>query len=291
MTSQVTVGLDGTPESTAAARWAARDAELRGARLDLVHVEEWLEHPPLPVTTTETQRAWAENLLRDTADELRREHPDLDVSTRRVGGLPSVALAHAAEDSDLLAIGSRGLGIVAGFIVGSVASATIAETERPVVLVRSADGTGHPPDGDRDSGPVVAGLDIRQPCDELLAFAFEEAAHRDALLIVVHGWTPPTILSYAPALDPDVLDEIVHGRATTLDAMLSPWRDKFPGLRVEPRAPIGQAAVQILHAASDAALVIVGRRIRRSAFGGHIGPITHAVMHHAISPVAVVAHD
>ncbi|MFF5488644.1 universal stress protein [Streptomyces virginiae] len=91
MKNQVTVGLDGTPESTAAAHWAAGEAELRHARLDLVHAEEWLEHPPLSVTTTEAQRAWAENLLRDTADELRHEHPDLEVSTRRVGGLPSLA--------------------------------------------------------------------------------------------------------------------------------------------------------------------------------------------------------
>ncbi|WP_406511170.1 universal stress protein [Streptomyces sp. NBC_00161] len=93
------------------------------------------------------------------------------------------------RNSDLLAIGSRGLGVVAGFIVGSVASETIAETERPVVLVRSADGTGKPPDGGRASGPIVAGLDIRQPCDNLLVFALEEAAHRDTTLIVVHGWT------------------------------------------------------------------------------------------------------
>ncbi|MFF5782973.1 universal stress protein [Streptomyces virginiae] len=291
MKNQVTVGLDGTPESTAAAHWAGGEAELRHARLDLVHAEEWLEHPPLPVTTTEAQRAWAENLLRDTADELRHEHPDLGVSTRRVGGLPSLALARAAKDSDLLAIGSRGLGVVAGFIVGSVASETIAETERPVVLVRSADGTGKPPDGGRASGPVVAGLDIRQPCDNLLAFAFEEAAHRDTTLIVVHGWTPPPILSYSPALNPGIQSEMAHAITTTLDEMLSPWRDRFTDVHVEPRAPIGQAAAQILHAATDAALVVVGRRIRRSDFGGHIGPIAHALMHHSISPVAVVAHD
>ncbi|QES47060.1 hypothetical protein DEJ50_03545 [Streptomyces venezuelae] len=36
---------------------------------------------------------------------------------------------------------------------------------------------------------------------------------------------------------------------------------------------------------------VVGRRVRRSALGAHIGPLTHAVMHHATSPVAVVAHD
>ncbi|MCX5126923.1 universal stress protein [Streptomyces sp. NBC_00347] len=291
MMSQVTVGLDGSPASTAAARWAADEAELRGASLDLVHAEEWLENPPLPVSTTEERRRWAEGVLRDTADELRREHPSLEISTRRVGGLPSLALASAAKNSDMLVLGSRGLGSIAGFLLGSNSSATIAETERPVVLVRSADPSGTPAVSDRAGGPVVAGVDIHQPCDRLLAFAFEEASHRDCPVIVVHGWSPPPILSYAPLLDPGVQSEMAHGIAQAMDEILNPWRGKFPSVRVEPRVTIGQAAIQILDAATGAALVIVGRRIRHSAYGTHIGPIAHAVMHHAASPVAVVAHE
>ncbi|WP_412078696.1 universal stress protein [Streptomyces xanthophaeus] len=291
MTSQVTVGLDGSPESASAARWAAHEAELRGASLDLVHAEEWLENPPLPVSTTEERRRWAEGILRDTADELRREHPSLEISTRKVGGLPSLALAAAAKNSDMLVLGSRGLGTIAGFLVGSTGSGTIAETERPVVLVRSADRLVNPPNGVPEQGPVVAGLDIHQASDRLLAFAFEEASHRDATLVVVHGWFPPPPLSYAPALDAGVLAEVAHGLATEMDEILGPWRDTFPSVTVEPRVTIGQAAIQILDAATGAALVVVGRRIRRSAYGTHIGPIAHAVMHHAISPVAVVAHS
>ncbi|MFB7462313.1 universal stress protein [Streptomyces sp. NPDC056224] len=290
MTSQVTVGLDGSPESTAAARWAAYEAVLRGASLDLVHAEEWLENPPLPVATTEERRHWAEGVLRGTADELRREHPSLEISTRRVGGLPSLALASAAKDSDMLVLGSRGLGSIAGFVVGSTGSATIAETERPVVLVRSADGSGNPAGGVPERGHVVAGLDIHQPGDRILAFAFEEAARRDGTLVVVHGWSPPPVLSYAPALDAGVLMEIGHGIGTELEGILGPWRAEFPSVPVEPRVTIGQAAIQILDAATGAALVVVGRRIRRSSFGTHIGPVAHAVMHHATSPVAVVAH-
>ncbi|MFC5786710.1 universal stress protein [Streptomyces aureus] len=52
----------------------------------------------------------------------------------------------------------------------------------------------------------------------------------------------------------------------------------------------GQATVQILDAAKEASLVSVGRR-RRASLGTRIGPITSAVMHHASSPVAIVAHD
>lgn len=191
----------------------------------------------------------------------------------------------------MLVIGSRGLGSIAGFIVGSVGSATIAATEHPVVLVRSSGNAVTPADGLRTHGAVVAGVDTRQLCDKLLAFAFEEAAHHRAALHVLHGWTPPPILSYAPALDPVVLQETAHGITATLQEMLRPWRDKFPSVEVEVRAPIGHAAIQLVEAASDASLVVVGRRIRSSTLGSHIGPITHAVLHHSTAPVAVVAHD
>ncbi|MYV80102.1 universal stress protein [Streptomyces sp. SID1046] len=291
MANRVTVGLDGSPESTAAARWAAHEAELRGASLDLVHAEEWLENPPLPVTTTEDRRRWAEAVLRDTAEDVRRVHPSLKVDTRRVSGLPSLALTHAAEDSDMLVLGSRALGSVAGFLVGSTGFTTVAEAVRPVVLVRSVDRAGNPPDDARDTGPIVVGVDIHQPCDKLLAFAFEEASHRHCPLVIIHGWSPPPILSYAPALDPGVQQEMANGITATMDEMISPWHEKYPSLQVDCRATIGQPAIQILDAASTAALVVVGRRVRHAAFGTHIGPITHAVMHHAVSPVAVIAHE
>ncbi|WP_327301531.1 universal stress protein [Streptomyces goshikiensis] len=291
MANRVTVGLDGSPESAAAARWAADEAELRGASLDLVHAEEWLENPPLPVTTAEERRQWAEAVLRDTADETRRVHPSLKVDTRRVGGLPSLALAHAAEDSDMLVLGSRALGSVRGFLVGSTGAGTVVEAVRPVVLVRSLDRGDNPPDGALDRGPIVVGVDIHQRNEELLAFAFEEASRLRCPLVIIHGWSLPPVLSYAPDLDPGVQQEMAHGITTALDEMISPWHAKYPSLQVESRATIGQPAIQILDAASTAALVVVGRRIRHSAFGTHIGPITHAVMHHAAAPVAVIAHE
>ncbi|WP_250568914.1 universal stress protein [Streptomyces sp. CJ_13] len=292
MTNQVTAGLDGSGASTAAVHWAAREAELRNTGLELVHATEWLEQPPLLLASTEIRGQWAENLLRETSNELRRLHPLLDITSREVAGPPAEALAAAARSSTMLVIGSRGLGSsIAGFIVGSVGSATIAATEHPVVLVRSSGNAVAPADGLRTHGAVVAGVDTRQLCDKVLAFAFEEAAHRRAALHVLHGWTPPPVLSFAPALDPVALKELAHGITATLQEMLRPWRDKFPSVEVEVRAPIGHAAIQLVEAASDAALVVVGRRIRSSTLGPHIGPITHAVLHHSTAPVAVVAHD
>ncbi|MET3984478.1 universal stress protein [Streptomyces sp. PvR034] len=292
MSNLITVGLDGSRAGSAAADWAAHEAELRGAALELVHAQDWAQYGPFAAPLPEPRPQWAEDLLSLTRDRLLRAHGTLDISTRGTSGLAaSKVLSSSAADADLLVLGSRGLGAVAGFLVGSTASATIAETETPVVLVRSVDGQDPPPGHADDPAPVVLGVDLRSDCDRLLAFACEEAGRRACPLVVVHGWSLPPVFSYAPALDPGVTREMADGLENTLRELLTPWERKYPRLVVDARIVVGQPAVQILDAASDAALVVVGRRIHRPALGARIGPITHAVMHHATSPVAVVAHD
>ncbi|MFD5513121.1 universal stress protein [Streptomyces sp. NPDC127051] len=292
MSNRITVGLDGSGAGSAAADWAADEAELRGAALELVHAEDWAQYGPFAAPLPEPRGQWAEDLLSLTRDRLLREHGTLDITTHGTRGVaaPKVLAASAAE-ADLLVLGSRGLGTVAGFIVGSTSSATIPETDTPVVLVRSVEGEDRPPGHADDAGPVVLGVDLRSNCDRLLAFACEKADRRACPLIVVHGWSLPPVFSYAPALDPGVRKEMADGLKTALRELLGPWEQKYPQLAVDARIVIGQPAIQILDAASGAALVVVGRRIRRPAPGARIGPITHAVMHHATSPVAVVAHD
>ena len=47
----------------------------------------------------------------------------------------------------------------------------------------------------------------------------------------------------------------------------------------------------LVAASREASLVVVGRRVRRNPLGAHIGPVTHAVLHHSTAPVAVVPHE
>ncbi|WP_052713439.1 universal stress protein [Streptomyces katrae] len=292
MSHRITVGLDGTDAGSAAADWAAHEAELRNATLELVHAEDWAQYGPFAVPLPEPRRQWAEDLLSLTRDRLLRTHGTLDISTRGTRGIAAAkVLSSSAEDADLLVLGSRGLGAVAGFIVGSTGSATIRHTDTPVVLVRPFDSEHHPLRPADDAGPVVLGVDLHSNCDRLLAFACEEAARRSCPLAVLHCWSLPPALSYAPGLDPGVAQEMTDRLETTLRRLLSPWERKHPQLAVDTRILIGQPAIQLLDASSDAALLVVGRRIRRPALGARIGPITHAVMHHATSPVAVVAHE
>lgn len=136
MLRHVAAGIDGSPESLAAAHWAARDALRRGAALRLVHAWEWRPRPAPSVPMGVSQREWAEQTLTQASNSVRAAHPGLRIIEEPVSQSPVAALLAAAEQADLLVLGSRGLSGVAGFLVGSVSQRVVARSTSPVVLVR-----------------------------------------------------------------------------------------------------------------------------------------------------------
>ncbi|MFJ1566473.1 universal stress protein [Streptomyces erythrochromogenes] len=291
MNDRIAVGLDGSAESLAAAHWAAREAVLRGVPLRLVHAEEWSSHRDVPVPTGEVRRHWAQALLTETCDELRAGHPELDVDVRSLDGRPAAEIVGVAAGANMIVLGSRGLGTVTGFVLGSVGTAVIRATVRPVVMVRAAEDAVPHPDGRHAARELLVGVDVGQPCDALLAFAFEEAARRACALHVLHSWSLPPLAGYGAAYDPRVHAQLEMSANACLGDVLRPWQDKYPDVDVISRASAGHAATELVERSSEAGLVVVGRRIRRSSIGAHIGPVTHAVLHHAKAPVAVIAHE
>ncbi|MBB4984282.1 universal stress protein [Streptomyces nymphaeiformis] len=283
MTQGIVVGLDGTDQANAAAQWAAEEAELRGTGVDLVHVKETSPDVLLPFAAREPDEPWAEDLLARTAAGLRERHPDLSVTTRLLPSEPVARLVAVAEESDLLVLGSRALGGTTGYLIGSVGMSVAGLVERPVVLVRALDTS--PP-----QGPVVVGVDLRQPVDTVLGFAFEEAARRLARVQVVYAQQLPVYATLGPAMVPDVRLTVAPEIQRSLDDLLEPWRTKFPDVMATGRVTTGSAGQELVHTASDAALVVVGRRTRGSTLGARIGSVAHAVLHHSRSPVALVPH-
>ncbi|GAA4931683.1 universal stress protein [Streptomyces coeruleoprunus] len=321
----VTAGLDGSPESLAAAAWAADEAALRGARLRLVHVREWPVAPEIPAVYSEIQVQRSETLLRDVAARARQLHPDLLVGSEGVvGRAASVLIAETEGEQavDLLVLGSRGLSGLVGFLAGSVGTAVTGSARRPVVLVRALrdeapaggarreEGRGATAEAEAGAGPeaataagaeggteggaeggVVLGVDIFQPCDELLDFAFAEARLRGCALRVVHCWSLPATYGYAAVIDPDIRTEIGRHVSANLSAMLLPWRQRHPEVPVVERAVLGAPGAHLVYAAAGADLLVIGRRRGRVPLAPHLGHVAHAVIHHAAAPVAVVPHE
>ncbi|MFF1511252.1 universal stress protein [Streptomyces sp. NPDC058326] len=283
MTPQVTVGLDGSEESAAAARWAATEAVLREVPLRLMHVDEWPSAPEIPEPYARIQTEHADALLRDAAEEARKEHPGLEVSAERAHGRAAEILTSAANEANLAVLGSRGLGGILGFVVGSVSLAVVGATRRPVALVRAKGERPAP----RHAG-IVVGVDIYHPCETLLGFAFAEAARTGLPLRFLHSWTLPASYGYATLADARVGEELGDRLVGSLDDLLEPWRRRYPGVDVTARAAMGPPAYHLVEASQGADLVIVGRRTRRVPVGTHLGHVAHAVIHHSPAPIAVV---
>ncbi|WP_069814034.1 universal stress protein [Streptomyces sp. TP-A0874] len=294
MLRPITAGVDGTRQSLAAADWGARESLRREVPLRLVHA--WYRQPdqPAPPVAGQGRRRWAQRVLEEAESTVRGRHPRLEVIVDQVAESPATALVQAAAQGELLALGSRGLGGLTGFLTGSVSLATVVRAVRPVVLVRPDGGEAgdHVPDADGDrstrtpSREVVLGLDPRRPQDEPLEFAFTAAACRSAPLRIVHTWTFPATAE-AGTTDREGAERREEEKRF-FSAATRPWRTRFPDVPVTEDLLVGHAGEHLVRSATGAGLVVVGRRTRHPVDGPQMGPVAHAVLHHVACPVAVV---
>ncbi|MFJ9695658.1 universal stress protein [Kitasatospora sp. NPDC101183] len=283
MTRIVAAGVDGSPASTAAAQWAAGEALRRGAALRLLHAWPWLTDGVSTFAEPDDLPAAALQTLEAAVREIRAQHPGLEVSTDAVLDAPVDGLLAAASvgEAELLVLGSRGLGGFAGLMLGSVSMAVAGRSAVPVAVVReSREGGG--------AGEVVVGVDAHSPEEEVLAFAFREAALRGARLRAVHGWDLPPLFGYAGGAVPAAeIAQLEALEAKLLSLALADQREQHPEVEVVEDVRLG-AARGLVEASEGAALVVVGRRRRPIEFGPRLGRVAHAALHHAQAPVVVV---
>ncbi|MDT0377190.1 universal stress protein [Streptomyces sp. DSM 42041] len=288
MSHTVTAGLDGSRESRAALDWAAAEAVRRSATLEIVQVHETGVYPFSQLQDDQVEIDHAERVVQEAADAVGSRHPGLRLTSQVVAGRPANVLDEIASRSDLLVLGTRGLGGLRGFFVGSAALPAVAHARCPVVLVRAPKGE----DAVDRKGDVVVGLKPDKAPQEILDFAFDAAARRSARLRVRYGLEAPPTHRFrhrreAPAADARMIEE----QTERLRSHLRPWQERHPTVQADCRTLVGPPAAELVEEAADAALLVVGRRPHTHRVGTYIGPVTHAVMHHAVVPVAVIPHD
>ncbi|MCU7821270.1 universal stress protein [Kitasatospora sp. DSM 101779] len=285
MNGPVVVGYDGSAESIAALQWATAEAALRGLPLELVQAWPWPKHH---VLGGEDADRWVRRQLADREAAVRAAAGDVPVSSRLVPDAPAAALTAAGEKASVLVLGSRGLSTLRGFLVGSVSQEVLARAGCPVVLVRAGGETGQAP----ARRPVALALDLRHDCPQVLDFAFRAAAQRMVPLRVLHAAGPPAGSEYmAFGAIAAISADLATAEEQALTEALQPWRDRYPDVGVDATVVPGSAALAVVEAVGeDIGLLVVGRHDRRVTFGGHVGPVTHAAIHHVNCPVAVVPY-
>ena len=271
----ILAGYDGSPGAEEALGWAAREARARGVALTVCHC--WALAHPLPPTAAAAfdlvQRSGAEIL----AHGLRhaRALAGSSVGVRQVldAGPASAALCEHGAAADMVVVGSRGRGQLAGLLLGSVSSQVAAHAPGRVVVVR-----GHwRPAGGYLPGPVVVGADGSAASRAAVAFGFEEAALREAPLLAVCALADtPGALGGGHLMEEDFEKQIAR-------------REKdYPEVPVLRQVTCGPPRAALLAAAAEAQMLVLGSRGRGGVTGMMLGSVSQALLHHAPCPVGVV---
>jgi len=136
--TDVVVGVDGSPSSTAALRWALDQARLTKARLRAVIAWEVTPYTGWGVLVHEDFGAAAGKLLRESVRETLGFDPPLDVEVVEAvrPGHPAQVLIDESAHAALLVVGSRGHGGFAGTLLGSVSQLCVQHAHCPVLVVR-----------------------------------------------------------------------------------------------------------------------------------------------------------
>lgn len=141
MSGLIVVGVDGSESSIDALRWAADQARLTGASLEVVTTWEYPNSfgwaPAWP--TDWDPGGDATKALAKVVEEVLGKSSDIAVRQVVLEGHPAPALVQAAEKADLLVVGSRGHGEFAGMLLGSVSEHCATHSPGPVVIVRRND--------------------------------------------------------------------------------------------------------------------------------------------------------
>lgn len=139
---RIVVGVDGSPPSVAALRWAVTEAELTGDTVEAVIA--W-QHPvgavgygwaPVVMDDGIDVQAIAEKTLTGTIDQVVQPGCAVTVERRIVEGYAASVLVDASAHADLLVVGNRGHGTFTDALIGSVSQNCAHHAKCPVVIVR-----------------------------------------------------------------------------------------------------------------------------------------------------------
>lgn len=275
----VLVGVDGSEHDPCIVDWAAAEAERRGVGLWVFFaVPPFTGAAIYDLTPAADLLESARPIARVAADRARDERPSLLVVSQVLVEDPVSALVRLSARAGVLVIGARGLGRLAGTLLGSVSRRVVARARCPVVVVR---GSAANPDG-----PVVVGVDPDHVEPEVLRFAFTEAERRGTTLRLVSASTRADHGSETDGTGVAAHSNLAEAAAMTMQEVAAEWFEHYPAVRVDVRVVRRRPVEALTLAAATGCMVVVGHRERSRLAELRPGSITHRVLHEA--PVVAV---
>jgi len=289
----IVVGVDGSPSSTTAVEWAARDAEMRNVPLRLVYVvppmvatEGWSE---IPVTAG--YAPFRDDQARQVIEHARQVAVEAAAPSRasqvtaEVLHAPIVpALVELSTQVDMVVVGCRGQGTVANALLGSVSSGLVHHAHCPVAVIHDED----PFTSRSPQAPVVVGIDGSPTSELATEIAFDEASRRGVGLVALHAWSDMGPIGFASVnWAPIEWRNIKDQEEELLAERLCGWQDRYPDVDVHRVVVCDFPAPRLLEQTETAQLVVVGSHGRGGFPGMLLGSVGRAVVNSARIPVIV----
>ena len=139
---------------------------------------------------------------------------------------------------------------------------------------------------------IVVGVDGSDSSRKALAWAYDEAGHHGATLLVVSTWEPPTVPMTPPYgnLTPEEYgDQPRQEVLQRLERFTSELVPKDPAVDVRTSVEEGKNPAKVLiERSKEADLVVVGSRGHGGFVGMLLGSVSQHLVAHAECPVVVV---
>ncbi len=271
---RVVVGVDGSPESVEAARFAAEEAAARG--LDLLVVHAYAASPTLDVAGFAARHGVAQALVDDALSHV----PVAPTTVLRtfVAVAPVAALLTSLTDeAALLVLGRHHFEPADGRLAGPVASTVASEARCPVVVVPAGWSRDVTRDAHLGPRPIVVGMSEKVSGTSVLRLAYDEAELRRASVLILHASTagePATGLRAASA--------------RTAAEFVADQSQDHPDVAVDFRYVPGETLPALVDFSSHARLMVLGRPRHHSGRLPWRRSVARAMLHQARCPLMVV---
>jgi len=293
---RILLATDGSTRAECAEAYACKLAELWGATLTVVSVLEFApgldpESPVCRIYLAELMTQATEDLARLKARAAER---GIAVHTRIETGIPSeqVLAVAAAEDPDLIIMGTAGKTGLAHVLLGSTAERIIRTSPCPVLAVRmDRSGAGHATVGTSHSASldrIVVPVDFSDCSLDALEYAVAVAQRAQASVMLLHVMEPVSYgldftvpLPAAREHDRKTLTERLAGLVAALEAA---------NVKSESLVRGGLPRDSILEAARawSADLIVMGTHGRRGLSHALYGSVVESVLRKSHCPILTV---